>query len=122
MSKSKIEIESTDSIYDIKEKMDKYMLEIKKSKYDFVLKFINYILKKENTSLFKIKYLKKSILVKINIEKLLEKYEEKFKNQNIKVKKEDDIITIIKKVLLTINYKFKKTIKDEEEYYSIITD
>ena len=115
-----IEINNDDNVYQIQDKIEEYLNAMRNQKYDFVLKFINDILKKENKSLLKIKNLKKDILLKINVKDIIEKYEKDFQDKKIILKKSDDIIAVIKKVLNIINYKFKKFTIDGNELYSIV--
>ena len=115
-----IEINNDDNVYQIQDKIEEYLNAMRNKKYNFVLKFINDILKKENKSLLKIKNLKKDILLKINVKDIIEKYEKEFQDKKIILKKSDDIIAVIKKVLNIINYKFKKFTIDGNELYSIV--
>ena len=113
-------ITDSESIYDIKNKIDAMMFSMKKEKYDIVLTLINNILNKDYKSLFKIKNIKKSNLDKIDVNKIIDKNNDYFIKYKIIIKKDDTVIDIIQKVLKLINYRFSKKSYNDIEYYNVV--
>lgn len=106
-----------ETVYDVIKKSNKIITDIKKINYDKILKIINLIYNKHHNNLCSVKFIKKDKINKFD-KKLLLEYSDLF--IKCKIKDTDDIFTIIKKLLKSIDYKLKKHIHNDEIYFNII--